>query len=675
MKRPSNVHHASRKLQKLEHTIKDILGTHSQDPLDDISSDGPLSQHDVIYFQKQAIYRLYHVQSLKVKILKEILAKTRGEIHDVVAINDTLTQWWFQILGNLKQLVRVQESVSDDKWLLSFNVEHKEKLDTLRNELVCLLSSISSSNTSGATVDTGYNYDISQLQREKSAVITENDELRREIQVLSSNLEELDRYIQRKHAQSVERIREVKEEPAVKVESLEVKAEAKQPAPSVDVETVAELEKLRGINEELQKQLDVKIDEITKLGDQLLEIERRSSVEYKVDDKNHNNNDSSSTSNANEKLTEHTNESRRLEELTITKRKLETQLFELESKFTENKNKIEQKYKAELSSNSQYISKLESDLIRIRSDRDSFNAKLQILKNEKGKDELIDNFQRLADTLQKRITELEELNNTKLQELSNDEHSKLLLKELKQLEDAFKSTREICISKLMKGSEFDSIINKLTIEKTKADEKYFQAMRLKDSLQSQNKVLTANVNKQQELIEMLKNNEAELNKKLSIEKELFSKLLKIEEMYNSQLVKLQSTLASSQSTIKKNMENENLLRSQISKLQAQLQNSEKSLQSATAQLSGEIKKSLHYKSQIESYKAGVVPEADNEIQEGLLSMTKCSLCNKNFKSVALKTCGHCFCKDCVEDRLAARMRKCPSCNSQFSRYDVLNIHL
>lgn len=61
--------------------------------------------------------------------------------------------------------------------------------------------------------------------------------------------------------------------------------------------------------------------------------------------------------------------------------------------------------------------------------------------------------------------------------------------------------------------------------------------------------------------------------------------------------------------------------------------------------------------------------------EDFRSLVYCSLCSKNWKSMAIKTCGHVFCDNCCKERLASRMRKCPSCNKPFSSNDLLSIHL
>lgn len=82
--------------------------------------------------------------------------------------------------------------------------------------------------------------------------------------------------------------------------------------------------------------------------------------------------------------------------------------------------------------------------------------------------------------------------------------------------------------------------------------------------------------------------------------------------------------------------------------------------------------------QIDAQRAisGLGSSADVQEQlESLRSIAMCPVCQKNWKNRALTTCGHTMCEDCVQSRLAARMRKCPMCNGHFASNDVLAIHL
>ena len=70
--------------------------------------------------------------------------------------------------------------------------------------------------------------------------------------------------------------------------------------------------------------------------------------------------------------------------------------------------------------------------------------------------------------------------------------------------------------------------------------------------------------------------------------------------------------------------------------------------------------------------------SDTEIIEDLeryKKVIRCSLCDTNIKNSVLIKCSHTFCDSCIENRLKARQRKCPICQSEFNSNDVKKIYL
>ena len=39
-------------------------------------------------------------------------------------------------------------------------------------------------------------------------------------------------------------------------------------------------------------------------------------------------------------------------------------------------------------------------------------------------------------------------------------------------------------------------------------------------------------------------------------------------------------------------------------------------------------------------------------------------CQENEKNAIIVKCGHTFCRECIDDRLSNRNRKCPACSQQ-----------
>lgn len=63
-----------------------------------------------------------------------------------------------------------------------------------------------------------------------------------------------------------------------------------------------------------------------------------------------------------------------------------------------------------------------------------------------------------------------------------------------------------------------------------------------------------------------------------------------------------------------------------------------------------------------------------DMLEMALGMLRCSVCKDRFKNVAIKKCFHLFCKECIDENLRNRSRKCPACGEKFGQDDVTTIY-
>lgn len=59
--------------------------------------------------------------------------------------------------------------------------------------------------------------------------------------------------------------------------------------------------------------------------------------------------------------------------------------------------------------------------------------------------------------------------------------------------------------------------------------------------------------------------------------------------------------------------------------------------------------------------------------EMTLNMLRCSVCKDRFKQVAITKCFHLFCKECINENLKNRNRKCPACGEKFGQDDVKTV--
>ena len=59
----------------------------------------------------------------------------------------------------------------------------------------------------------------------------------------------------------------------------------------------------------------------------------------------------------------------------------------------------------------------------------------------------------------------------------------------------------------------------------------------------------------------------------------------------------------------------------------------------------------------------------------LRNMVHCTVCKIRHRNCTLLRCHHTFCKNCIDERVKLRQRKCPSCNTVFAEADIQTIYL
>lgn len=336
--------------------------------------------------------------------------------------------------------------------------------------------------------------------------------------------------------------------------------------------------------------------------------------------------------------------------------------------------KVAQEFQAAQNTLKKHNATLEKDLVRIRTTRDELLGKVAILEAETPKSALMEDLQSAINVLQDQWNKMDSRRNNEPQPQD------ALMKELQDMEKAFKELTNLTHKKYTELMNQDSIISKLTVEKTKADQKYFAAMRSKDSILVENKNLSKSLSKSNELINQLKESDKLLQQKIlnlkqqlevsqTNEKRLIdsNKATNLKIMgINTQLSKMKKSLDSAREETHRNI-------ADATKVQTQLQDVEAELKSVKIRAANSEAKCQKLQATLLSDGGDNAPLVEE--LENFRSLVYCSLCSKNWKSMTIKTCGHVFCENCCKERLASRMRKCPTCNKPFSSNDLLSIHL
>lgn len=671
--------------------------------LDELSEEGPLTQEDVVYFQKEAIFRQMKSYQNEVFLIRNKLKNLDQQFLSNNSKLLVLNNWIDQFIEFITSIIPQKESADSEEFDELFveipadikDDEFVELLNKKKSQLSELISKIVPSNES---IPDDIKKRMSKLDQKYHTLKLSNQKLSNEHNILKKDFDDLNKEYkdfikkaERLNSATLKRINGLKtEEPSSSnsVESPKLEKEASVPLPAQDnnpkpdidseeVETLMkQVDEFKSTIEAQQKIIDENLELHKSLNSKMVELITKQPKEQQQSSSP----DASTLEasiNENKELNIKYKESLQkydvlLENFNNLEAEKNSNNDLLNSKFEEEKQKIESNF-----------GKLESDLIRIRTARDELLSKISVLEAEKNGLSVTKELQAFIEvqkeqieniSFEKKLDELENENGVSNDVEALKKNNTILTNELKELEKAFKHLQSVTIKKANSAVDSESIVNKFKVEKTKADQKYFAAMRSKDSISQENKTLKSQVSKLNELVASLKESEALSTTRFENLEATIKNLKRVEFFKNYEIDQYDEKLK----TLEKKYKEELIDNQEIKNLLSDFQNKNEELLKIKSEQSLKISKlESNIKSQdkmINRYKAtGVIEEQDDA--DSFRSVIYCSLCSKNWKNTAIKVCGHVFCEECAKERLAARMRKCPTCNKQFSSNDLLTIHL
>ncbi|KAL8782032.1 MAG: hypothetical protein Q9194_000045 [Teloschistes cf. exilis] len=348
------------------------------------------------------------------------------------------------------------------------------------------------------------------------------------------------------------------------------------------------------------------------------------------------------------------------------------------------------------------LAQAESDLARIRSSRDEYLADVNVRKAVQAHERhSIDQLKDLASSKDERIkaleSEVERLRAT--QDSSSDgaqsgalnasdcsvedllakcaqfERQKAMLDtELESMQHAFTKASALASQKVAHFTALEDKVARLQAEKSRADQKYFGVMKSSDMRAQEVRTLRAQNAKSSEAVSVVKEAEAASRAySANLEKQI-AELNGVKASSTKQFQTVQQSLN------EKSIQCEGL-KTQVEDLKKLLMEKENAtgvIKNAHRKAEVEVEKlraSLdETQKQVEQLKSRSSGKNDAEL-EGYRSMAICTVCRTNFKDTAILTCGHVFCKPCVDERRTSRSRKCPNCNKSFGQNDTLKVTL
>lgn len=277
-------------------------------------------------------------------------------------------------------------------------------------------------------------------------------------------------------------------------------------------------------------------------------------------------------------------------------------------------------------------------------------------------------------------TKEDELRRLQLSEQQREKAESALYNELAQLSAAWEGLDRQVKSKLLDLSGMEERLTKSNLEKVKSDNKFYSAMRDKESVETERKNLSRTMEKQAKVIERSVEIEKALKKQLhamTSERDNWQKraLLEYRESHagTRTIDDLQKQVSTMQQRLEALKDNAWAKDKTVEDRAAALRKMEEDVarsKAETERLQAKLKAQVSYQSASSGTREA---QLQSEIDK-CMSILKCSTCKQNMRNTVITKCMHSFCKSCVESRIATRQRKCPACNLAFSQGEVQQLY-
>jgi E3 ubiquitin-protein ligase BRE1 len=277
------------------------------------------------------------------------------------------------------------------------------------------------------------------------------------------------------------------------------------------------------------------------------------------------------------------------------------------------------------------------------------------------------------------VGQVEEIAGLKREVASAQTISNALCDEVDTIQEAYNQSQKVAMERVAEVAKMENKILRLTTEKSKADNKYYEAMRTKESIEREGQVQSRNLDRQTKVIEGYQEVERTFQSHTQQCEAELTQLRSVVAQQNTAMLAMQETLegaqrraASAQSaqqeaeltSSRRNTEyvEESRLRQDI---QEKYDKSNRELDRCKKQLA----------SSGGSSRKKSVSGGDDVQVEYLQALLRCSACKERYRDRIITRCLHTFCQDCVDARIQTRQRKCPHCGLGFSTSDVQTLFL
>lgn len=262
--------------------------------------------------------------------------------------------------------------------------------------------------------------------------------------------------------------------------------------------------------------------------------------------------------------------------------------------------------------------------------------------------------------------------------------SKAVDDELEKISAAYADLERQASVKVTDVSRMEEKALRWVTEKSKADNKYFSAMRAKDAVDAELRTAKQVHERQQKTIEAFADVERNYVVQSGLHEKAISTFKKVTDAQTHRIETLQRELELAESRLtelarvkevasdsaKELINTANLEKDQRKRAEERIVRLEKDLESSKRQLAKAAASAAKNKGRRDADAGDGASEKDF-----LNALLQCSSCKERYRNRILTKCYHTFCSECIDSRVQTRQRKCPHCALAFAVSDVQPLYL
>ncbi|WFD36479.1 RING-type E3 ubiquitin transferase [Malassezia cuniculi] len=270
-----------------------------------------------------------------------------------------------------------------------------------------------------------------------------------------------------------------------------------------------------------------------------------------------------------------------------------------------------------------------------------------------------------------------EVETLKLQLRTSTSSTAALADEVDRLSAAYDALDKQFNTRVVNVARLEDKILRLTTEKSKADNKYFAAMRAKDALDAEKRAFARSTKRHNKVLERYAEVEKALGQQAAAAEQEVSTLRRALQTHAAALAEAERDRAGLR---KRNAEMhkaktaaEAAAAAQV-KRAAEVDSALSRTEERAATLEREVGRLRRRLAESSAGTPGKKRDEDTPL-DYLNSLLRCSACKERYRERVITRCMHTFCEPCVRARIETRQRKCPHCGIAFAVSDVQTLFL